>query len=119
MAKGIKNLSMAGARVIALNILFPEPEESAGLETVKDLKEKFEKSGLAREGTGLSFLETLSTAVTDLDNDAKLYQSMKDAGNVVLPVYFDVTSSGRDKRAPDFIADSSFKRIKGTIYGSR
>jgi len=26
MAKGIHNLSLAGARVIALNILFPEPE---------------------------------------------------------------------------------------------
>lgn len=113
LAKGIRNLSLAGARVIALNILFPEPEESAGLEAVKRLKEEFEKSSLAREGAGLSFLGNLSTAVTELDNDAKLYNSMKEAGNVVLPVYFDVTSSGRDKRAPDFIADSSFKRIKG------
>ena len=113
MAKGIQNLSLAGARVIALNILFPEPEESAGLETVKHLKEDFQKLNLAQEGPGLTFLHSLSTAVTELDNDAKLYASMKEAGNVVLPIYFDVTTSGRDKRAPDFIAGNSFKRIKG------
>ncbi|MBW1941220.1 MAG: CHASE2 domain-containing protein [Deltaproteobacteria bacterium] len=113
MAKGIQNLSLAGARVIALNILFPEPEESAGLETVKHLKEDFQKLNLAQEGPGLTFLHSLSTAVTELDNDAKLYASMKEAGNVVLPIYFDVTTSGRDKRAPDFIAGNSFKHIKG------
>ena len=44
IAQGIHNLSQAGARVIALNILFAEPEESAGLRTIKDLKESFDSS---------------------------------------------------------------------------
>ena len=113
LARGIRNLSLAGARVIALNILFPEPEESAGLKTVKRLKQDFEKLGLAQEGPGLSFFKSLSESVAELDNDAKLYDAMKEAGNVVLPVYFDVSTSGRDTQAPDFIAGSSFKHIRG------
>ena len=37
LAKGIENLATAGAKVIALDILFPEPEQAAGLEILKDL----------------------------------------------------------------------------------
>ena len=55
IAQAIHNLSMAGARVIALNILFSEAEESVGLKTVRGLKESFEELGLAQEGPGLSF----------------------------------------------------------------
>ncbi|MBW2610270.1 MAG: CHASE2 domain-containing protein, partial [Deltaproteobacteria bacterium] len=113
LAQGIRNLSKAGARVIALNIFFSEPEESAGLNTIKELKENFDSLGLAQKGPGLSFYKRLSQAEKDLDNDAKLYKSIKDAGNVVLPIYFDTMSRGRDKEAPAFMGRHSFKRIKG------
>ncbi|MFC1533415.1 CHASE2 domain-containing protein [Thermodesulfobacteriota bacterium] len=113
LAQGINNLAMAGARVIALNIMFAEPEESAGLRALKDLKESFDSLGLAQKGAGLSFYKKLSQVETDLDNDAKLYIAIKKAGNVVLPVYFDLSSSVIDKEAPDFIIRHSFKHIKG------
>jgi len=113
IAQGIQNLSMAGAGVIALNILFMEPEESAGLKTIKLLREEFDGLGLAQKGPGLDFYRRLSRAEKDLDNDAKLYNALKKAGNVVLPIYFDTASTGRDKEPPDFIARHSFKRIRG------
>lgn len=113
IAQGIQNLSMAGAGVIALNILFMEPEESAGLKTIKLLREEFDGLGLAQKGSGLDFYRRLSRAEKDLDNDAKLYNALKKAGNVVLPIYFDTASTGRDKESPDFIARHSFKRIRG------
>ena len=113
LAQGIDNLAMAGARVIALNILFAEPEESAGLRAIRDLKVSYEGLGLAQKGPGLSFYKELSQVETDLDNDAKLYNSIKAAGNVVLPVYFDMTSSGIDQEAPDFMTRDSFKQIRG------
>jgi len=113
LAKGIDNLSMAGARVIAMDFLFSEPEESAGLEAVKSLKETYNSLGLAQEGPGLSFYQELAQKETDLDNDTKLYTSIKNAGNVVLPIYFDTTSSGTDKEAPEFIPRDAFKKIKG------
>lgn len=114
LAQGIHHLSLAGARVIALNVLFPEPEESAGLKTIKNLKQSFESLGLAQEGPGLSFYEKISEAVDALDNDAKLYEAMKEAGNVVLPVYFDTLSSGRDMKIPEFIPRHAFKKIQGS-----
>jgi eukaryotic-like serine/threonine-protein kinase len=113
LARGIDNLSAAGARVIALNILFSEPEESAGLKAIKSLKETYGSLGLAQEGPGLSFYKDLTQKEIDLDNDAKLSDSIKKAGNVVLPVYFDTTSSGTDKEAPAFIARNSFKKVNG------
>ena len=113
LAQGIRNLATAGARVIALNIVFAEPEESAGLRKIKELKEGFDDLGLAQKGPGLEFYKKLSQAEVDLDNDAKLYSAIKKAGNVVLPIYFDMYSSGIDKEAPDFIARHSYKRIKG------
>jgi CHASE2 domain-containing sensor protein/tRNA A-37 threonylcarbamoyl transferase component Bud32 len=113
IAQAIHNLSLAGARVVALNILFPEPEESSGLKAVKSLKETFEGLSLAQQDPGRSFSEKLTQAVKDLDNDAKLSKAIKDAGNVVLPVYFDTLSAGTDRQAPEFIAPHSFKKVKG------
>jgi len=113
LAQGIQNLSLAGAKVIALNILFTEPEESAGLKAIRQLKKDYEEARLAQQGPGLAFYENLSKAVANLDNDAKLYKALKNAGNVVLPVYFDTFSAGRDSEVPDFIAKNAFKKIKG------
>jgi serine/threonine-protein kinase len=96
-----------------MNILFTEPEESAGLKAVAHLKERYEKSGLGQQGAGLSFYKELSKALNDLDNDAKFYKSLEKAGNVVLPVYFDTLSSGRDSQVPAFITKHSFKRVSG------
>src|SRR4030043_2446101 len=48
LAQGIDNLAMAGARVIAVNILFAEPEESTGLKAIKELKESFNTLDLAQ-----------------------------------------------------------------------
>jgi CHASE2 domain-containing sensor protein/tRNA A-37 threonylcarbamoyl transferase component Bud32 len=113
LAQGIDNLAMAGARVIAVNILFTEPEESTGLKAIKELKGSFETMELAQEGPGLIFYQKLSEKETDLDNDAKLYNAVKKAGNVVFPIYFDMTSSGVDKVVPDFITRDSFKFVEG------
>lgn len=113
LARGIENLAKAGAKVIALNILFTEPEENAQLRTLKRLKESYEAAGLAQQGAGLAFYKGLSEALADLDNDRKMYKAIEKAGNVVLPVYFDTQSAGRDRKAPEFVPKFSLKRIRG------
>lgn len=113
IAQGIRNLSTAGARVIAMNILFPEPETTEGLQAVQELRKRYEAYGLAQQGPGLNFYKELSEAEDNLDNDRKLYEAMKDAGNVVLPVYFDTLSTGRDSEAPDFLARHAYRNIRG------
>lgn len=114
LARGVHNLAMAGARVIAMNILFPEPEQTEGLQAVQELRQKFEALGLAQEGPALGFSQELSDAVDRLDNDRKLYEAMKDAGNVVLPVYFDTQSQGRDPKPLPFMVQNSYRNIRGT-----
>ena len=117
LAQGINNLSLAGARVIALNILLMEPEESSGLKAVKKLKDDFDALGLAQPGPGLAYYQVLAEVEKDLDNDAKLYNAIRDSGNVVLPVYFDKVGSGKDLRAHDFVAQHAFQNVNTQEYG--
>jgi serine/threonine-protein kinase len=112
IAQCIHNLSLAGARVIALNIQFSEPEGAAALESVKALKSKYEALGLERDLPGRSFHRKLTETVQNLDNDAKLHTAIKEAGNVVLPVYFDTQSGGRDKEVPPFMDRDSLKNVE-------
>ena len=113
LARGIENLTLAGAKVIALTVPFSHPEISAGLNALRLLKGQYEKAGLAQQGPGLAFYEELAKRADELDNDARLRESLKKAGNVVLPVYFDVQKPGSDQQVPDFIAHHSFRQIKG------
>ncbi len=112
IAKCIDNLHEAGAKVIALNIFFSEPEENAGLKAIKDLKKEFDALKLAqRENNGLVFFKKMSEVEKDLDNDSKLQEAIKNAGNVVVPFFFDDLSQARDDMAPTFISRDSFKKI--------
>jgi CHASE2 domain-containing sensor protein len=114
IAQGINNLAMAGAKVIALNIMFNEPEESAGLKTIKELNKIYSDLDLTgKDTTASTFSELLKEAEASLDNDAKLAEALKNAGNVILPIYFDTRSTGRDQGVPDYIAKNSFKVVHG------
>ena len=112
IAKCIDNLHEAGAKVIALDLFLPEPEENAGLKAVKYLKGEFDALQLAqRENNGLAFYQKMTNVEKDLDNDAKLEQSIKKAGNVVLPFFLKTGSKSPDETAPTFLSKESFKKI--------
>jgi len=114
LAKAIHNLAMAGAKVIALDIMFNEPEESFGLKTIKELKKTYIDLDLKnKDSSAKTFYKLLNKAEADLDNDTKLAEAFKKAGNVVLPIYFDTRSAGRDDEVPDYIAKNSYKIIHG------
>ncbi len=112
LAKAIDNLAMAGSKVIVLDIMFNEPEEGAGLKTIKELKKIYIDLDI-KGSTAKTFYSLLNKAEANLDNDAKLVESFKNAGNVVLPIYFDTMSTGRDEEVSDYIAKNSYKVIKG------
>jgi len=114
LAKAIDNLAMAGAKVIAMDIMFNEPEESAGLNTVRELRKTYADLGLPEQGSPANtFYDMLHKAEADLDNDAKLADAFQRAGNIVLPIYFDTRSSGRDQEVPDYLARHSLTVIQG------
>ncbi|NLD39119.1 MAG: CHASE2 domain-containing protein [Desulfatiglans sp.] len=112
IARCIDNLHEAGAKVIALNIFFSEPEENAGLMAIKRLKQEFDEMGLAQiENNGIAFYQKMVDAEMTLDSDTRLEQSIKNAGNVVIPFFFDSLSQGRDETAPAFVSRDSLKKI--------
>ncbi len=77
LALCIDNLALAGAKVIALNILLREPQEGPGLRAVRHLRASYELSGLAQQGAGLVFYKELSKTLAGLDNDSKLYKALE------------------------------------------
>ena len=110
LAKGINNLAEAGAKVIALNIMFIEPEESAGLTRIRELKKTYIDLDLNnKDSSTKTFYGLLNKAEADLDNDAKLAEAFKKAGNVVLPFYFETISTGRDQEVPEYIAKTPIR----------
>ena len=114
LALCIDNLALAGAKVIALNILLSESQEGPVLRTVRNLRASYELSGLAQQGAGLVFYEELSKALAGLDNDSKLVKAMVGkAGNVVLQIDFNLQSRGHDIKAPDFVFRHAFERTEG------
>jgi CHASE2 domain-containing sensor protein/predicted Ser/Thr protein kinase len=114
IAQGVNNLALAGAKVIALDIMFNEPEQSAGLNTIRELNKIWSELNLPnKDTTAANFSELLKTAEANLDHDARLVEALEKAGNVVLPVYFDTRGAGRDQETPDYIAKNAFKVIHG------
>ncbi|MDY6972922.1 MAG: serine/threonine-protein kinase, partial [Thermodesulfobacteriota bacterium] len=89
IAKGIRKISAGAPRVIGLNFIFSEPEERAGFNELKNLADLFEKDLLDQNSDkGSEFLQAMRDAQARLDNDGKLFASLKESGQVVLPVFF-------------------------------
>jgi CHASE2 domain-containing sensor protein len=114
LASAVNNLAMAGAKVIALDIIFNEPEDSTGLKVVRELKKTYVELDLNKKGSSAgAFYQLLTKVEARLNNDAKLAHAFKKAGNVVLPIYFDTRSEGRNNKVPDYLAKNSYKIIHG------
>ncbi|MCP4372896.1 MAG: CHASE2 domain-containing protein [Deltaproteobacteria bacterium] len=88
LAKIINKINAGGPRVIGLNVILSEPEESNGLKELSNLKELFSRNVLDKSGeTGSEFLQSINNAITRLDNDRILSQAIMESGNVVLPAF--------------------------------
>ena len=89
IARVIDKLRENGAALIGLNIIFSEPETPEGYRLIEDLKTAFSQSfNISTDPNAMRFLDSLSKAQDALDSDKRLALSLKQAGNVVLPVYF-------------------------------
>jgi len=90
MAAMIEKLKKHEASIIGLNVAFPEPEVSDGLKLINSLEEDFSTTFLKGGGKqAQEFLDKLSQAQASLDHDTVLAKAMAEAGNVVLPIFFD------------------------------
>lgn len=95
VAQGIRKIKAGDPRVIGLNMIFSEPEKSPGLEAIRKLKDTFTSDMLPLTGEkGQAFLDTINQTLVRLDDDQKLENAIRDAGDVVLPVFFRTTGAG-------------------------
>lgn len=99
IAQGIEKIREGSPKIVGLNMIFSEPEETGGLKQIKLLSEFIlQETG----GDNPKILRAMQRAQEQLDNDRKLAEALKAAGNVVLPVYFKQSRGvGRDKKATD------------------
>jgi len=88
VAEMIRILKANGAKLIGLDLVFSQKEQNQGLKEVKGLYEAISQQ---QETTGekasyVWVLEKLKRIEENLDNDKKLSQTVKESGNIILPV---------------------------------
>ncbi|MBN1626908.1 MAG: protein kinase [Deltaproteobacteria bacterium] len=89
MAEMIDLLKESGALIIGLNIPLDEAEHDEGLEEIREFHDKYDAYPAASADMSLKrwVLASLEQIEGRIDNDSILQNSIKKAGNVILPVY--------------------------------
>ncbi len=91
VAQMITKLKKQNASLIGLNVIFSEPEVAEGLKLIRELGKDFSSKFLqSNNAEAKVFLNKLIQAQTALDHDKLLARAIANAGNVVLPVFFEI-----------------------------
>lgn len=89
MARCIRIISEASPKVIGLNIIYSEPEDSRALKELEYLENSLSQMDPDRTDEKLSkAIQSVSEARLRLDNDKKIAEVLESSGNVVLPIFF-------------------------------
>lgn len=112
----IDKLKENGARIIGLNVIFSEEEVGEGLKMIDDLKADFTSGFTGRTDPAVNgFLQKLSEAKDRLDTDKSLARSIAQAGNVVLPVFFQTGLFAKtNPDLPERLMKNGLVQVQGT-----
>ncbi|MBU2567342.1 MAG: CHASE2 domain-containing protein, partial [Elusimicrobia bacterium] len=121
----VDKLASTEPKVIGLNILFTEPDRNQGLEEIRYLKQQYvgmmfklqRKLKAAGDKRQMSeFLEAMSISEEAMDNDTILSNSIADAGNVVLPMFFamGVPLTSEAEEIPELLSNNILSNIEET-----
>ncbi len=83
IAELLKVLSDSGAKTIGFDIVFSEPDQNSGLQTVRDLKEK--SISLKLDGKLLNYLDRMEKG---FDTDSALKEAVESSKRAVLGYFF-------------------------------
>ena len=81
IAELVERLKKLGAKVVAFDIVFSEPDESSGINVIRNIKHKLGD----KDGEAKSIIEA---AEKDADNDRKLAKAVKNNPSVILGYFF-------------------------------
>ncbi len=117
MAQIIGKLKKNGAKNIGLAVVYSEPEKADGLMVLQELETDFRAKFSASGGADAEgFLTKLQAARENLDHDKKLAEALTQAGDVVLPLFFDPGSFAQvDPNPPDALKKNSLAQAKGPV----
>lgn len=110
-------LTESKAKVVANLVYFSEPQADPGLAYIRKLLEMSERMPALLAGDAGSLLKE---AEVSLNPDKKLAESYASAGNVLLPMLFDLTEPrGRlDKPLPEYLAKNRLTALSGSSVDS-
>lgn len=115
LADGIRKINSGTPRVIGLNLILSEHEESSGLKAVKELQVLFTAtfSDKAKD-KNTEYLQAIQKTIENLDNDKKLADAIKESGKVVLPVFFKEYrgAGGETEKADISLSEYSIQKIR-------
>lgn len=90
LARLVDRLTVAGARVIAVDVLLSEPEVSGELRVARQMSERLARAGVAGSPAALPLRAELEALLQDADSDARLEAALRASGRVLLPVAFEI-----------------------------
>jgi serine/threonine-protein kinase len=115
LADGIRKINSGAPRVIGLNLILSEQEESSGLKAIRELEEIFKSTFPGKIGGGSAeYLQAIHKTIENLDNDKKLADAIRESGKVVLPVFFkeSLSAGGEVEKADSSLAEYSIQSIR-------
>ncbi len=126
-ARMVDILAAGHAKVIGQTIFFSEPQVDAGLDYIYKIAALISKSGLGEGGganqqAGVTQLDALLLdAAVHLDHDQQLADSLAQANDVMLPMFFELGEpQGRpDQPLPDYVLRNNLPNGKADGAGIR
>jgi adenylate cyclase len=100
LARIVRTLTDAGARVIAVDILLSEPEVSSERQVVTRLDERLRAAGVSPSSPAGAALRAELDQLERSGSDRQLADALRQSGRTVLPMVFDL-EGGVPKTAPE------------------
>ena len=115
----VQRLTAAGARVIAFDILFSEPERHTDRDALQALRTTFEDLHLPKSPPLQEFQQHLVTLAESADPDNALAAALHEAQHTLLAFSFAVTSAAQHSRGattepPPFVRATAYRALQPT-----
>jgi adenylate cyclase len=117
-ADAVDDLREAGARVIAFDINFPQPDQNSALQALTKVKRDYDAqvSGSAKG----RFRAQLGAMLQEADNDKKFAEALSGYPNAILGYFFltnkEATASQNPERVKDFLNYLSFQAYPQIVH---
>jgi CHASE2 domain-containing sensor protein/predicted Ser/Thr protein kinase len=116
IAQGVNKIDAGDPKVIGLNIIYSEKEESSGLKELSNIENLIFKAlpNLPKKKRFVSIINAIKEAQIRLDHDTKLEEAISRSGKVALPVSFEEDTLVKEAATPEnkILIDQSIKYVE-------